>query len=242
VGNSSDRRNGVVRDILYPATIAGVIAVGAINRNGEITNYSNEALGARPIDVVAPSGHDTGACVGEVVTTDRPGTRGCNDGPNGGVNDFTQSFSGTSAAAPQVSAVAALLITREPDLTAAQVKTRILDSADPWGAPTRQFGRGKLNAYRTLLTPLSVTITGPTTIKTPGTYTWTANASGGSSYTYRWEASENGGAWYWVGSGSTYSRYIDSSSPSTIDLRVTVTSGERQGVDTHRVNNLILPP
>ncbi len=130
-GNTSDRALGVIGQVTYPATLSAttnVISVGAINKSGQPANYTPNG----PIDVVAPSGHLTDACVGEVVTIDRYGAPGCNDGPNDDDN-ATRTFSGTSASAPQVAAVAALLLSRSPGLTAAQVKARLRNTADPWG-------------------------------------------------------------------------------------------------------------
>ena len=147
-GNTSDRRNGWVGAVQYPATLSSttnVISVGAINRTGGPANYTPNGT----IDVVAPSGHDTGACVGEVVTIDRYGSPGCNDGPSGDIN-YTSTFSGTSAAAPQVSGVAALLLSYNGAWTAAQIKTKIRGGATYWGAATT-YGAGKLNAYGALL-------------------------------------------------------------------------------------------
>lgn len=146
-GNTSDRRNSFIGSVQYPATLSSTtaaISVGAINRFGGPANYTPSGR----IDVVAPSGNDTNACLGEIVSIDRWGSAGCNDGPGGDVN-YTSTFSGTSASAPQVSAVAALILSVDPSLTAAQVKARIRGSADVWGS-SATFGAGKLNAYRAL--------------------------------------------------------------------------------------------
>ena len=146
-GNPSARQSGVIGSVAYPANLSStrnVISVGAIDRYGNAADYTPNGV----IDVVAPSGQFTGYCMGEIVTNDRYGTPGCNDGP-GGAADFTSSFSGTSAAAPQVSGVAALMLSRSPALTAAQVKAKLRSSANPWGATTT-FGAGKLNAFSAL--------------------------------------------------------------------------------------------
>lgn len=150
-GNTSDRSNGYVGSVTYPgilSTSTSMITVGAIDRTGAVANYSPDGSA---ITLVAPSGHYNGFCNGEIVTTDRLGSAGCNDGPNGDVN-YTSTFSGTSAAAPQVSAIAALLLSREPGLTASQVKSRLQVGARFWGSSTT-FGAGKVDAYRTLVPP-----------------------------------------------------------------------------------------
>jgi subtilisin family serine protease len=105
-GNPSNREGGYIGPVQYPASLSStrnVISVGAINRYGDPANYTPDGTwpwGPR-IDVVAPSGHYTDPCVGEVVTLDRYGSPGCNDGPGSDIN-YTSTFSGTSATAPQV--------------------------------------------------------------------------------------------------------------------------------------------
>jgi subtilisin family serine protease len=202
-GNTSARGQGWIGPVLYPATLGAAVAVGAINRNGLVTDYSPEGP---ELDLVAPSGHVTGACIGDVVTTDLMGSRGCSNGP-GGDPDYTTTFSGTSAAAPQVAGVFSLLLAREPALTAAQAKTRVYDAADWWGASNR-FGRGKVNAYRALVGKLGVWISGPTYISTSGQYTWTAGYSGGmQTPQYTWFISWDGIFWSPVGTGLSYTNY-----------------------------------
>ncbi len=143
-GNSSNRIFGSIGSVVYPASLSSsrnVISVSSIDRYGAVANYAPNGA----IDVVTPSGQFTHLCVGEVVTTDRYGAPGCSDGP-GGTVDFTSTFSGTSASAPQVSGVAALILSRYPSLTAAQVKTRIRSTAVGWGSATT-YGTGKLDAF-----------------------------------------------------------------------------------------------
>lgn len=219
-GNTSNRSAGIIGGVSYPATLANVLAVGAINRNGTLTNYAPEGSA---LDIVAPSGHTTGQCIGDVVTIDLTGTRGCNDGP-GGTLDYSSTFSGTSAAAPQVSAVAAMVISRSPTLTEAQVRSQITTNADPWGSAT-QFGSGKLNAYRALVGRTRVTISGTTFPSTPGSYTYTANATGGlGGYSYDWTLTNNvTGYSYALGTGASVA--VDVYENDELTLQVTVWNG-----------------
>lgn len=237
-GNTSARSLGVIGSVSYPATLStttSVIAVSAIDRAGAITDYSPEGSA---ITLVAPSGHYTNSCVGEVVTTDRPGAAGCNDGPQGNV-DYTSSFSGTSAAAPQVAATAALLLTREPGLTAAQVKSRLVAAARPWGTST-MFGAGKMDAYRTLVppTPMSVSISGPTSIRGCVAGTWTATPSGGTApYSYVWSAEGNS---YNTGSNPQFT-YTNVGSAPSMFVTVTVTDATNTSANQTRKVTLSLP-
>jgi hypothetical protein len=95
-GNTSQRQFGVIGSVTYPATLSSVIAVSAIDRTGAPADYAPQGWSML---IVAPSGHLTGLCLGELTTLDRWGSAGCNDGP-GGDASYTTSFSGTSAAAP----------------------------------------------------------------------------------------------------------------------------------------------
>ena len=58
-------------------------------------------------------------------------------------------WQGTSMAAPHVSGVAALILAREPELTASEVRQRLEDYATPIGDP-QFFGKGLLNALGSL--------------------------------------------------------------------------------------------
>ncbi len=57
----------------YPASLPSVIAVGAINQSGDLTNYTPEGP---ELDLVAPSGHYAGWCQGDVVSRDLTGNDG----------------------------------------------------------------------------------------------------------------------------------------------------------------------
>jgi len=216
--------NTSTHTLLYPATRANVVAVGAIGRTGTQADYSPN----NPTLVALSAQHSsTDFCHGgDVVTTDLAGHSACNNGPNGDPNYIT-TFGGTSAAAPQVAGVAALVLSLHPTMTVTQLRGRIVASVDPWGSST-QFGAGKLNAYRAVAF-LSASVSGPAFIDSPGLYTWTASASGGNGpFTYQWQESVNGGSsWFPVGTNSTtYSE--NETASSTFELRVMVSSGGLQ--------------
>lgn len=173
------------------AALPNVVAVGAIRPTGPRASYSSYGVA---LDVVAPSGDTSGYCIPVptgIVTADPFGAPGCNNGPSGH-SDYTQTFSGTSAAAPQVSAVAALVLSREPNLTESQVRSRLCQTADPWGSSV-EYGCGKVNAFRALTGwPLSVSISGPSKVRPGVGCRWTASPSGGlGAYSYVWRVDGN---------------------------------------------------
>lgn len=219
-GNTSQRGLGRIGAVEFPGSLSNVLTVGAINRNGFVTDYSPDGPA---IDVVAPSGHTTGRCVGDVISTDITGSRGCNDGPGSDV-DYSSTFSGTSAAAPQAAGVAAMVMSRNPTWTELQIRDRVKAGADPWGA-ANTFGAGKLNAYRALVGRVGISISGPTRTYVEDAYTWDANGFGGAgSYSYVWEKRPSGSTmWYVVGSGPSYTDWVGTD--EVFSLRATVTDG-----------------
>jgi len=119
----------------YPANynVSNVISVAAIDRAGNLASFSN--YGSSKVHVAAP-----GVGILSTVT------------PNG-----YASYNGTSMATPHVAGVAALLLSREPNLSVSTVKTRIISSAKPLSSLNGlvQSG-GMVSAYRALgssLTP-----------------------------------------------------------------------------------------
>ena len=80
----------------------------------------------------------------------------------------------------------------------------------------------------TVGTHLSIDLTGPYFASSPGQYTWSVQALGGTgSYTYDWsiEAANPYSYTPSVGSGSSYSMWVDSSVSSYFIVHVVVTSG-----------------
>nr|WP_221377542.1 type VII secretion-associated serine protease mycosin [Actinoplanes polyasparticus] len=116
----------------FPARYPGVIGVGAITSSGVRASFSQRG---DYVDLVA---------IGEPVTV---------------ANRVSghASVSGTSFATPFVSATAALLKQRFPAITPAQVRQRIVATADPvpGGASSAEYGLGALNPYRALTATLN---------------------------------------------------------------------------------------
>jgi thermitase len=110
----------------YPAAYDGVVSVGGVDATGRHLYFSNTGvdLSAPGIDVTVP-GSDA---------------------------DSLQSFSGTSAATPFVSAAAALLLSTSPTLTPDEVVTLLQSYSNDTGAPgtDAETGAGMLNVGRLL--------------------------------------------------------------------------------------------
>jgi len=70
-------------------------------------------------------------------------------------------WGGTSMATPFVSGLAALAWSSDPSLSANQVRTLIESNVDDLGAPGHDdyFGRGRLNAWRTMQAALDMDTT-----------------------------------------------------------------------------------
>ncbi|KAB2850309.1 MAG: S8 family serine peptidase, partial [Ignavibacterium sp.] len=121
----------------FPSTVTGVLCVSAINKYGSISSYSSR--GSR-IDIAAIGGES------DIRTLDRMGSNGYNSGSD--MNDF----GGTSAACPQVSGVAALILSLNPSLTEQQVKDLITQNATDIGTAGKDnlYGWGRIDAAKTL--------------------------------------------------------------------------------------------
>lgn len=125
-------------DVLYPAAYRKVIAVAASDQNDHRAYFSNANAA---IDIAAP---------GMVILSL-------------GVKEPYWISSGTSMAAPHVSGVAALLLSKRPDLTAEDVRRILVSSADRMENSPKLVDAGRLNAFRALLTitPLVARIISP---------------------------------------------------------------------------------
>ena len=114
-----------------------------IRRGGRLVARPQVSVKKRPdVDVAAPSSRGNDARCG-MVTSDVSGPGGYADG------DHTESFSGTSAAAPVVAGIAGLMLSANPALTAAQLRLLLASSAEPgptplivwWSQPVRTLIR-----------------------------------------------------------------------------------------------------
>jgi len=172
-----------VNQIEYPAAYPGVLAVAATASDDTRAAFSTQAS---YVGVAAP-----GAKIISTTPTYPTYQSGRGVTMNYGV------FSGTSQASPFVAAIAALILSSNPALTAAQVTDRIKATADDLGAPgpDTSFGAGRVNALRAISAPggtygavydtAKVPVTAssgaglPVTVKITNTsnFTWTANSA-----------------------------------------------------------------
>ncbi|MEV0730793.1 type VII secretion-associated serine protease mycosin [Polymorphospora sp. NPDC050346] len=113
--------------LAFPAILDGVVAVGAVDRNG---NHSPTSVTGSKVEIVAPGV--------DIVST----------GLNGGYRKGT----GTSGAAAIVSGAAALVRSKFPDLSAEEVVHRLTATAVDKGPPGRdeQYGYGVLDLVAAL--------------------------------------------------------------------------------------------
>lgn len=111
------------------------LVVGAVNTAGMVSEYASP--GANLL-VVAPSSDGFGSP--GVTTTDRSGLEGVNDGITGDPVplEYTTRFGGTSAAAPMVAGVAALMLEANPALGWRDVREILALSARHTGTPVGQ--------------------------------------------------------------------------------------------------------
>lgn len=125
---AAGNRAGGIGQVGAPATIPGVLTVGGLDRAGG-ASWDASAQGIS-IGVSAPSEDLVGGL------------------PGGGY----RTWSGTSAATPLISGLAALIRSRWPEMSAGEVANRIVSTARDRGAPGRDpiYGFGIVDAARAL--------------------------------------------------------------------------------------------
>lgn len=122
--------DGGAAQLDYPASLANVLAVGAIDRTGALWPLSNTGLG---LDLAAPGV--------AIPTTDRTGAAGYSAGADA-------TLDGTSLAAAFAAAAAALALARRPSISVSALEQALLTSALDLGAPgpDTSFGAGLVRA------------------------------------------------------------------------------------------------
>jgi subtilisin family serine protease len=134
------------KHIDYPASYSNAIAVGA-STDADIQSYYSQY--GNEIDFVAPS---NGGIQG-ITTTDRTGAVGYTG------TDYTNSFGGTSSATPLAAGIGALLLSKNSELTANEIRTIMRNSCDKIGNDAYDnsgsgwnvyYGYGRVNAMNAL--------------------------------------------------------------------------------------------
>ena len=135
----NDNRNMDDQDIYDECEHPHVICVGSSNEKSEKSSYSNYGSA---LDIVAPSGEYG------IVTTDETGEEGYNmDQAETLKNDNYTYFAGTSAAAPIVSGVLALMLENNPSMTFEEIMEVFKYSSDKIGEKAYINGRNDLFGY-----------------------------------------------------------------------------------------------
>ena len=224
--SSQNHLGELVTGRVYPAShdIENIISVASIDSRGLLVENSN--FGSATVDLAAP-GYS-------IWSTQKD-------------NGYT-AMSGTSMAAPFVSAAAALLLTMEPDLTPAEVRQRIISNVTPLESlKGKTVSGGMLNAHHVLAPPpavpmvldvtyspqvpetgesmdLEVLVTGPDPILGA-----TVTATMGKREQY--SLFDNGGGVDQVAGDGIYSIQAYAPEFASFDLNISVTAPDRDPVE-----------
>ncbi|MEX2535978.1 MAG: S8 family serine peptidase [Trueperaceae bacterium] len=140
--------NAGIDRVMSPAAANQVVGVGATNRSFERSCFSNYGVGPNGpggVDIVAPGGEADGSIVGCGIEPNRV------EGLMSTIPaDDYGSAVGTSMAAPMVSAIAGLILSRDPLLSPDELEEQLLDSAyfDAQFMSEPMYGAGVLRADR----------------------------------------------------------------------------------------------
>ena len=219
-----------VNEIDYPAAYPGVLAVAATTTGDTHAMFSTQ-----------------GAYVGVAAPGDRIVSTTPSYPTYQSARGQTTSYgvlSGTSQAAPLVSGLAALILSKDPSLTAAQLVQRIEATADDLGAPgfDTSFGAGRVNALRAISAPggvygavydtgkvptmLAIGATAMITVKVTNTSSFAWQPNGQVRLAYHW-IDASGGAAVWDGLRTAFPVAVPIN--GSLDLPTTVIAPRNPG-------------
>jgi uncharacterized repeat protein (TIGR01451 family) len=171
-------------EIGWPAGHPATIAVGASTDRDFRADYSQygDSTNGGKLDFVAPAGMGWN----QVTTLDTTGIGG------NSIGDITATFDGTSAACPVAAGIGALVLSVNPELTAAEARSLMQQTCDRIGGVTYdangrhpEYGYGRVNAsnaVRRAMVNLAVSQTaqGPISLGNPFSYFITVTNRGPS--------------------------------------------------------------
>jgi subtilisin family serine protease len=187
----------------FPGNFSNMLTVSASNEHDEpktTTSQDGEfwwgANFGPEVVVAAPGVHN--------YTTDISGEKGYNPGGTGAVVDanYVHNFNGTSSATPIVAGAVGLVLSANRNLTEAQVREVIRDSADKVGSVPYVNGRndrmgyGRLNVYRAVQTALGLglSVQGQITKAAPASFVLRTNT--GEEFLLRRYQGSEGVSWH----------------------------------------------
>lgn len=184
----------------YPATLASVIAVTAVD---------------------SMNAHASFAAIDPAIELSAPGVNILSTALTGGTmcgGTYTAVCSGTSMAAPHVTGAIALLKARYPSWSHTTIRNRLINSAIDLGAAgfDNTYGYGLLNVEAALL--MTATVDGASVVVVNDQQNWSASVSGGQTpYAYQ----------YWVdgvpaGTSSSLS-HTHTTAPDSFQITLKVT-------------------
>jgi subtilisin len=221
-------------EVMWPARYSEVMAVSG--------TWQDDQFASPPL---APPGGQGGGYPGiDSTGTDEQGASNCSAGSRSGPQiEIAAPFSalsmvsyglygrscGTSMSAPVVAAVAALVWSRNPGWSAAQVRQRLRQTAVPLGSAW-QFGSGRVNALNAVYLipappppppPLSVGLSGYGLVRPFALCSWFAAASGGTPpYSFAWQVDGQS-----VGDGTSVLAFTNAGSDFWVNVLVTDAGG-----------------
>lgn len=134
--SGNDSTSGTMQGVSYPAAFDNVIAVGAVNADNTRSDYSN---GGAELDLVAYVGEVNAA--GTAAYQETLTCYGCTSaGPFN--NTASDTSTGTSFAAPQVAAAAAIIKSNNMQMTSGEIYVGLIDSVTDINAAGYDNGTG----------------------------------------------------------------------------------------------------